>query len=527
MKQFVKSSLKKSRLLFCLISTTLLLFTSCEKEDIKLEKKKNPAPVNENGISLEIIQKLESAGFNTSEGLRKFEKGYLVEYDILLTEEQINDLVLSKTDLSNARVKHYRTNERVEGLPRTLLIFMDPSFDSYMQTSFNNAINRYNDVNLSLRLQRTSVASSANIQINAFYETPVNGRGTLGISAGFPSGGNPASPIRLNTWYYNSSTKRVDATTVIAHEIGHAIGFRHTDYMDRRFSCGDEGLNPNEGSGDVGAIHIPGTPTSPSPNSWMLACSNGSDRPFTSEDQTALRGVYPPSTFINWEGTEGMTSMNGLIYIVQNSRLHKVNADGTYTLLGTGNWAGTEGMTSMGGYLYISQVGKLHKVNPTNGSYTYLGTGNWAGTEGMTSMNGLIYIVQNSKLYKVDANGTYTLLGSSNWAGTEGMTTLDGYLYISQVGKLHKVNPTNGSYTYLGTGNWAGTEGMTSMGGYLYISQVGKLHKVNPTNGSYTYLGTGNWAGTEGMTSMNGLIYIVQNKRLHKVNPTDGSYILL
>ncbi|WP_262510258.1 zinc-dependent metalloprotease [Sediminitomix flava] len=28
-------------------------------------------------------------------------------------------------------------------------------------------------------------------------------------------------------------------TIIIAHEIGHCIGFCHTDYMDRSFSCGE------------------------------------------------------------------------------------------------------------------------------------------------------------------------------------------------------------------------------------------------------------------------------------------------
>ena len=77
----------------------------------------------------------------------------------------------------------------------------------------------------------------------------------------------------------------------MAHELGHCIGFRHTDYMNRSYSCGGSAVN--EGASTVGAVHIPGTPTGPSSGSWMLACIGSNvNRPFTSADRTALAYVY-------------------------------------------------------------------------------------------------------------------------------------------------------------------------------------------------------------------------------------------
>jgi hypothetical protein len=256
--------------------TAMVVLISCQEQEVK----------NDQVIPSNITAQLQKAGFDLSEGFAKKDGGYLVEYDIFLTEAQINELA-SADELSIGE-EHYRTRNLVSGNPRTIDCWMDPSFGTFMQNAFNSALARYNALNLNLRFRRVSSEAAADIGIRAFFEQS----NTLGFSAGFPSGGDPATPISLNTFYYNNSSNRADATTVIAHEIGHAIGFRHTDYANRRFSCGPNAPFPNEGQSGVGAIYIPGTPTGGSSGSWMLACSNGGDRPFTSSDRTALRTVY-------------------------------------------------------------------------------------------------------------------------------------------------------------------------------------------------------------------------------------------
>lgn len=257
---------------YYLLFLLLPILFACQKNDT--------AP--DQHVSNKIISKLQAAGFHTSEGLKQYKDGYLVEYDIFLTEKQIDELAKNPVN-PKIQVEHYRTNNMVPGTVRTIFVYMDPSFNSYMQNAFDQALARYNDLNIGIRFIRDS-GSGSNIDILAFYEVS----NVLGFSAGFPSNNNPATPIRLNTFYYNA--QRADAITTIAHEIGHAIDFRHTDYMNRAFSCGAGG---NEGTAGVGAVPIPGTPTSPSANSWMLACSNNTDRPFTAEDRVALTTVYP------------------------------------------------------------------------------------------------------------------------------------------------------------------------------------------------------------------------------------------
>lgn len=251
-------------------SLAIFIISSCSKE--KQEQ-------NSDVISEETIAKIASLGYGTSE-VQKIDEGYLVEGDIILTEKNLNEIPSSPV-LRIANVEQYHTNNLVDGLPRTITVSTNSS-NNNLSAAIDGAIARYNALGLQLTFQR--VSSGGNIAISV-----VNTRQYI-ASAGFPtSGGDPYNAIKYAKTYLTYSPGFM--TSVIAHEMGHCIGFRHTDYMDRSYSCG--GSTANEGASTVGAINIPGTPTVADPNSWMLAClSSTTDRPFNNNDKTALNYLY-------------------------------------------------------------------------------------------------------------------------------------------------------------------------------------------------------------------------------------------
>jgi len=319
--------------LLILLGVTILV-SSCEKEDLDARGE----------VPQEVITQLRNLGFNP-DGIEKVDEGYRIERDIIITEEFLNSEI-HEHRVPNA--EQYSTNNLVStGGSRTITIYMSapqPSsgastvsggsssttpggggggvggpadapaggnpgppgggggggggndggsfqFDQAYADALADAIGRYNSENLEITFSRTSDQASADIVFTRLSKRDER-RGILG-SAGFPtSGGDPYNEIRMSGVIQSSygwSTAAI--ATVIAHEMGHCIGFRHTDYFDRSISCGSGG---DEGASTVGANHIPGTPTGASlaDQSFMLSCTGGGDRPFNADDKVALDFLY-------------------------------------------------------------------------------------------------------------------------------------------------------------------------------------------------------------------------------------------
>jgi dual-action HEIGH metallo-peptidase len=235
-------------------------------------------------ISQSVKEKIFSLGFSTDH-IQKIDDGYLAEGDIVLFPSELDTKPETKF-LRIAGNEQYRTYNLLTGLPRTLTISLSSSFELSYASALDEAISRYNQEDLQIHFQRAN--GHADIEI-------VKGSGNWIAASGLPSGdGTAFHTIKLNPSKIpngNGSSFTNFLATLMAHEMGHCIGFRHTDYMDRSFSC--PGRPVNEGSGNLGAVNIPGTPVASDNGSWMLACITlNQNRPFNSNDRIALNYLY-------------------------------------------------------------------------------------------------------------------------------------------------------------------------------------------------------------------------------------------
>lgn len=275
--------------IFCITGLALTFagtFVSC--------KKTSNADIDVSTLTQVEKGMVAAAGFNSNWAEKTADGNYLIEGDVLMSKTQLEELAgVTTHNFIVADEEHYRTTNVVStpasGV-RTITVRLTDGFPSYYLTALDNALARYNALNLKIVFQR--VSTGGEIVITAANLGTSGGGCILGQASGFPtSAGNPSAGFTLSnsscaTTYLNTVDK---ADEVMAHELGHCIGFRHTDYK-KRSSCGP---GAGESAGSIGAVYIPGTPTnvSGSYDSWMMACTNGNPI-FNADDAIALNYVY-------------------------------------------------------------------------------------------------------------------------------------------------------------------------------------------------------------------------------------------
>jgi hypothetical protein len=233
----------------------------------------------------EIMDNLVQAGFPRSD-IKVFDGKVYTGLDAEVSLQASREMLLSD---SSDPEEQYRTRNLVSSSVTNICV-NGAAFNSNAKfnTALNNAIANYNAQPIRWHMTRTNGSTTGcSATITARFAA-----GVTGGSSGFPSGGLPFNTINIGDGLNSSTFPTSTVTHVITHELGHTIGFRHSDYFNRSISCG--GSPTNEGQSGVGAILISGTPSGATVGgSVMNSCFRTSETGrFTSTDVTALNTIY-------------------------------------------------------------------------------------------------------------------------------------------------------------------------------------------------------------------------------------------
>ncbi len=285
----------------------VLFLTSCQKD---LDDYALP----DESISETHIGILKKLGFDTSE-LVDCGDYYLVEGDIAIPKENMdgyNKLPATRQAHTNAVLSVRNASD--------IKIKIDASLNSSSnwRTAILNVMQHYNDLGSGIYMYEVS----SNPDITISYAL-MNGWG----QGAFPTAdGKAGATIIIQDSNIARELTLLSKTFLIAHEMGHNLGFRHTDYLTGYGGYAPEGTYYNS------ANYIPNTPTGTKNDSDPTSVFNSGDFyrdvipwvGFSSYDKIAIHYVYPLQLSI--QGNDVVDTLFSYTYTTD------LNASGSYTL---------------------------------------------------------------------------------------------------------------------------------------------------------------------------------------------------
>lgn len=264
------------KLLSILAAFSFLIF-SCEKNEELNSDKRNTIEITQSNKA--VLQKILDQGYQLNE-IVETKDFYLVQNDIMFSKD-INSY--KDNDLHNPNERHASTNNLISTDYRVITVYIDPSIpmsgvDDW-RTAINAAMNEWTNISdCSIHFVQSYFPNPDVIIKSDNNSLPNN----VIASAGFPLNSKAYNQVLINLDFNSNATVSESSKKYnMAHELGHCIGFRHTNWD----------IN-GEGVSSVGANYIPNTPSQDSNSVMNGGTANYSWNGFSTFDISAVKYLY-------------------------------------------------------------------------------------------------------------------------------------------------------------------------------------------------------------------------------------------
>lgn len=256
----------KQTTLVCFGLLLLLAIGCSKKSDVQVQ------PPDQQGFNMNdpLLKQILKEGYSLK-NIQETQDYYVVEGDILFSKKD-------HAPASGPQTEQGRSPYIVAPAYRAINVYLNTAgFTSInLNTIVDNVIAAYNAVGSGISMTRVFSPAQAHITIQ---QNSSIGAGVCG-QAGFPfSSGQPFNIVNISQTVLvsNGITSNAQLTQLVAHELGHCLGLRHTNY---------------QALGEPAPIGIPSTPSSDAASVMNGATCGSSWAGFSTNDQTAFRALY-------------------------------------------------------------------------------------------------------------------------------------------------------------------------------------------------------------------------------------------